>query len=116
MIQCEVILLFNCSSACVCRLACQNVFGGAGADVFQVGKTDGNDAVFGAVNNDVVYLYDVTVSDIVSYAYDANTIALGLNSGNVISVANGDAISPTFVLADGSAYRFNRVAYSWQNA
>ena len=92
------------------------LFGGAGADVFQVGKTDGNDAVFGAANNDVIHLYDVTVSDIISYAYDANTIALGTNSGNVISVVNGDAISPTFILADGSAYRFNRAAYAWQNA
>ena len=92
------------------------LFGGAGADVFQVGKNDGNDAVFGAANNDVIHLYDVTVSDIISYSYDANTIALGTNSGNVISVVNGDAISPTFILADGSAYRFNRAAYAWQNA
>lgn len=92
------------------------LFGGAGTDVFQVGKNDGSDAVFGSDYTDVIHLYDVSLSDIVSYAYDANTIALGTNSGSVISVANGDAISPTFVLADGSAYRFNRVAYSWQNA
>ncbi len=91
------------------------LFGGAGTDVFQIGKNDGNDAAF-AANNDVVYLYDVTVSDIISYAYDANTIALGLNSGNVISVVNSDAISPTFTLADGQSYRFNRAAYAWQGA
>ena len=92
------------------------LFGGAGTDVFQVGKGDGSDVVFGSDYTDVVHLYDVSVSDIVSYGYDTNTIALGLNSGSVISVANGDVISPTFVLADGSAYRFNRVAYSWQGA
>ena len=92
------------------------LFGGAGTDVFQLGKTDGNDAVFNAGTNDVIHLYDASLSDIVSAGIDANTIALGLNSGNVISVVNGDAISPTFVLADGSAYRFNRVANSWQGA
>ena len=90
------------------------LFGGAGRDVFIIGKNDGSDAAL-ANDYDIVYLYDVTVDDIVSYAYDANTIALGLNSGSVISIVNGDAISPTFVLADMQSYRFNRVAYSWQN-
>ncbi|MBR1647782.1 MAG: hypothetical protein IJ774_09445 [Selenomonadaceae bacterium] len=92
------------------------LFGGAGTDVFQVGKTDGNDAVLNAGTDDVIHLYDVNVDDIISYAYDANTIALGLNSGNVISVVNGDAISPTFTLANGQSYRFNRAAYAWQGA
>lgn len=91
------------------------LFGGAGTDVFQVGKQDGSDAAF-AGNNDIIYMYDVSVDDIISYAYDANTIALGLNSGNVISVVNSDAISSTFTLANGQSYQFNRMANSWQNA
>ena len=92
------------------------LFGGAGADTFLIGKGDGSDAVFNAGNNDLIHLYDVTLDDIASAGIDVNTIALGLNSGNVISVANGDAISPTFMLADGSAYRFNRTSNSWQGA
>ena len=92
------------------------LFGGAGTDVFQVGKSDGSDAVFGSDYGDVVHLYDVSLSDIVSANIDVNTIALGLSSGNFVSVVNGDAISPTFVLADGSAYRFNRATNSWQGA
>ena len=92
------------------------LFGGAGTDIFLAGKNDGNDAVFNTGTNDIIHLYDVSLSDIVASAYDANTIALGLSSGNVISVANGDAISSTFTLADGSAYRFNRATNSWQGA
>ena len=92
--------------------------GGDGADVFLIGKNDGDDAVFNAGNNDVIHLYDVTLDDIASYNYTSDAISLDLKSGNVISLVNSDPLSPKFMLADGSAYRFNRAgsAEPWQSA
>ena len=93
------------------------LFGNAGADIFLVGKNDGNDKVFNAAHNDVINLYDVRLDDIASAGVDANTIALGLKSGNTISVKTNDIFSsPKFQLADGIAYRYNRTSNSWQGA
>lgn len=92
------------------------LFGGAGADVFLAGKYDGNDVVLNTDANDVISLYDTNLSDITSFYGDANSIALGFNTGNVISVATSDILSPTFQLASGQSYRFNRATASWQQA
>ena len=43
-------------------------------------------------------------------------IALAFNTGNVIAVQSSEALSSAFVLADGSAYRFNHATQSWQGA
>ena len=97
------------------------LFGGAGADIFLVGKNDGNDAVYNAGNNDTINLYDVTLDDVRDYSYDknANTIALGLSSGNYISVEltnDSNFWSAKFQLADDSAYRYDYLSGSWQSA
>ena len=95
------------------------LFGNTGADIFLVGKNDGNDKVFNAAHNGVINLYDVRLDDISSCNCDANTktISLSLNTGNVISVKTNDIFSsPKFQLADGSAYRYNCGSSSWQSA
>ena len=92
-------------------------FGGAGADIFLVGKGDGNDSVFSAEYQDTVQLYDVTIDDVRGCLYDANTktILIGLNSGNDISVeSNVNLWSAKFQLADGNTYRYNRMFDFWQ--
>ena len=50
-------------------------------------------------------------------ASEANgMIALAFNTGNVVAVQSSELLSSAFVLADGSAYRFNHVTKTWQGA
>lgn len=90
--------------------------GGGGADIFVGGKTQGSDVFFNASSADVVNLNDATLSDIVAAAESNGVIALAFNTGNVIAVQSSEALSSAFVLADGSAYRFNHATKSWQGA
>lgn len=90
--------------------------GGGGADIFIGGKTQGSDVFFNASSADVVNLNDATLSDIVAAAESDGTIILAFNTGNVIAVQSSEALSSAFMLADGSAYRFNHATQSWQTA
>jgi len=91
--------------------------GGLGTDTFLCGKTEGNDSVTQAGAVDIVNLYDATLTDIVATAADgAGNVGIRFASGNVLTVNCADYLSPTFALADGSRYAFNRVSGMWQNA
>lgn len=93
-----------------------NLIGGAGVDTFYVGKNDGSDKVSNASFTDRVDLYDVTMSDIVSASESGGTITFGFANGNTLSVQGNDGLSAKFSLADGSDYRYNRLAGCWQSA
>ena len=89
--------------------------GGLGTDTFICGKTEGSDSVTQAGANDIVRLYDATLSDIVATAADgAGNVGIRFAAGNVLTVNCADFLSPTFALADGSRYVYNRVESSWQ--
>ena len=91
--------------------------GGAGYDTFICGKNEGSDVVTNAAAADTVSLYDVTLSDIAFTASDGRgTVALQFKSGNILSVQSSELLSSAFVLADGSAYRYNHATRSWQGA
>lgn len=90
--------------------------GGGGADIFVGGRTQGSDIFFNASSADVVNLNDATLSDIVAAAESDGTIILAFNTGYVIAVQSSEALSSAFMLADGSAYRFNHATKAWQTA
>ena len=90
--------------------------GGAGVDMFIGGKYQGADTFMNASSADIVFLNDATLSDIVVAGEMNGTIALTFNTGNVIAVQSSEALSAAFVLADGSAWRFNHAIKSWQSA
>ena len=90
--------------------------GGWSNDVFYYGKREGFDLIQNASAVDTVNLYDSSLSDIIAVAYDGVSVHMQFNTGNVLAVACTDYISPTFTLANGARYAFNRVSGMWQNA
>jgi len=89
--------------------------GGAGQDNFFFGKYDGADIINNASASDVVRLYDVSLSDIVSANVDGNVISANFNTGGSVQIYSTENLSPTFQLAD-SAYKYNQSTGQWQNA
>lgn len=91
------------------------IFGG-GTDIFTGGKYQGADVFANASSADVVNLNDATLSDIVAASESNNVISLAFNTGNVVAVGSSELLSAAFVLADGSAWRYNHATKSWQGA
>ena len=91
-------------------------FGTAQADNIFVSRTDGNDLVFDTDGADTVHLYDAALSDIVSTSVSDNAITIEFNTGEVAMVSAAENTSPTFKLASGESYVYNREISSWQEA
>lgn len=90
--------------------------GGLNSDLFYYGKREGFDVIQNASAVDTVNLYDSNLSDIISVGYDGLSLYMQFSTGNVLSVACTDYVSPTFTLSNGARYAFNRVSCMWQNA
>lgn len=90
--------------------------GGAGADIFVGGKMQGSDTFVNAASTDVVFLNDATIGDIVAAVGNGGAVAIAFNTGNVVMTGSSEPLSAAFMLADGSAYRYNHVAQAWQSA
>ena len=90
--------------------------GGGGTDIFIGGRTQGSDIFLNASSADMVNLNDATLSDIVAASEANGVIALAFNTGSTVAVQSSELLSSAFVLADGSAYRYNHVTQSWQGA
>lgn len=88
--------------------------GGAGQDVFVVGKTHGSNLILNASSADVVHFNNATLSDIISLDEINDTIMLSFNTGNAVNVQSSEATSAEFLLADGSAYRYEHSTGSQQ--
>ena len=92
-----------------------NTFSGTdAADNFFLGKSDGNDLISDAQQADTVHLYDAALSDIVATSVNDNSIAVQFNTGETAVVETTENISPTFKLASGESYIYNRENSSWQ--
>ena len=91
-------------------------FGTAEADNIFISRSDGNDLVFDADSADTVHLYDAALSDIVSTSVSDNAIAIEFNTGEVAMVSATENVSPTFKLASGESYVYNRESSSWREA
>lgn len=90
--------------------------GGGGTDIFLGSKYAGNDIFVNASATDLIHLGDVLLSDVIATAEVDNAVAVAFNTGNVIMAGSTEPLSAAFILADGSAYRFNHVTKVWQNA
>jgi|GEM_PF-754348 len=90
------------------------LIGGAGQDNFFFGKYDGADVINNASASDVVRLYDVSLSDIVSANVDGNVISANFNTGATLQIASLEDNSATFQLTD-SSYKYNHSSKSWQS-
>ena len=90
--------------------------GNLGIDNFTIGKSEGNDHIADAAQDDIIDLYDVSLSDIVNIATDGKLIGLAFNTGCVMTVESKDNVSPIFQLSDGTRYAYNHSTSAWQNA
>ena len=69
---------------------------------------------FGAAQDDTINLYDATLNDIVATSVNENAVSVTFNTGETAIVATTENLSPTFKLASGESYVYNREAGSWQ--
>ena len=90
--------------------------GGAGTDIFVGGRYQGADIFNNAEAKDEVHLNDATLSDIIATAEQNGLVAISFNNGNSVAIQSTEALSAAVVLADGSAWRYNHAARTWQNA
>ena len=96
--------------------AADTMIGGGGTDIFIGGRTQGADVILNATAGDIVHLNDATLGDIMATAEQNGAIAVAFNTGNVVAVQSTEPLSAAFMLADGSAYRYNHANKSWQTA
>ncbi|MBQ7629817.1 MAG: hypothetical protein IJS81_06345 [Selenomonadaceae bacterium] len=89
--------------------------GGEGYDTFFYGKNDGADVINNAGSIDLVYLYDISLSDISEIGFGANQINLKFASGGTLQVNSAENLSPTIQLAEGD-FKFNHSTNTWQGA
>ena len=87
--------------------------GGAGVDTFFWGRNDGADVINNADSRDVIYLYDVTLDDVVTATGSGNQISVGLSDGRNLKVNSTENLSSTFKLADGTNWKFNHSSGTW---
>lgn len=85
-------------------------------DIFVSGFDGQGEMIFGAAQDDTINLYDASLSDIVATSVNENAIAVAFKSGETAVVATSETLSPTFKLASGDSYVYNRAAGSWQSA
>lgn len=94
-----------------------NTFSGTDtADNFFLGKSDGNDLVFDATQDDTIHFCDAVLSDIIGTAVSDNAVAIAFNTGETAVVETNGNVSAKFRLASGESYAYNRETSSWQQA
>ena len=86
----------------------------AADNLFVSGFDGSSEMIFGAAQDDTINLYDATLNDIVATSADANAVAVAFRTGETALVATTENLSPTFTLANGDSYVYNRAAGSWQ--
>ena len=92
------------------------IAGGNSSDIFIGGRYQGADVFYNASSADVVNLTDSSLSDIVAAVEVNGNIAIGFNTGNIITIQSTELLSAAVNLADGSSWRFNHVTKGWQSA
>ncbi|MBQ6976144.1 MAG: hypothetical protein IJQ16_06300 [Selenomonadaceae bacterium] len=89
--------------------------GGSGYNAFWYGQGEGNDSLTNMKQGDVVNLYNINLSDITSAQVDSENVYVTTTSGNTLKVNCSGEVTPTFQLANGEKYAYNRSSGTWQN-
>ena len=92
------------------------LFGGTGKNTFWYGKGEGIDLVENTKTGDTINLYNITLGDISNVEITDSSISAVIGDSEGIAVNTSDNISPTFKLADGESYNYNRSSAEWQKA
>ena len=92
------------------------LFGGEGKNNFWYGKGQGVDLVENTKTGDTINLYNVTLGDISDIEITDSSISVVVGENEGLAVNTNDKISPTFKLANGESYNYNRSSAEWQSA
>ena len=92
------------------------LFGGEGKNNFWYGKGQGVDLVENTKTGDTINFYNVTLGDISNIEITDSSISVVVGENEGLAVNTNDKISPTFKLADGESYSYNRSSAEWQSA
>ena len=82
------------------------LFGGADDDQFWFGKGNGSDIINDCDDDDLVVLYDISLSDIMSFAHEGNQISASFSDGSRLTV-NTSGDESHYRLGDGSKWEYN---------
>ena len=86
------------------------LIGGSGSTTFVYGLNEGNDTIKKSKTTDVVNLYNVSLSDIISVTKKGSNLITTI--GNDTLTINGNKI-PTLQLSDGSTLTYNSKSGKW---
>ena len=92
------------------------LFGGSGQNTFWYGKGEGVDLVENTKKGDTINLYNITLGDISNVEITNSSISIVIGDSEGIAVSGSDEVSPTFKLANGESYNYNRSSAEWQQA
>ncbi|MBE8951002.1 MAG: hypothetical protein SR3Q1_10495 [Quinella sp. 3Q1] len=76
------------------------LYGGEGVDVFISGKNQGSDTFLNVSAEDIVYLNDVTLNDLMGIKKTGDTVSISLKTGNTMTIQSSDTVSGAIVFAD----------------
>ena len=92
------------------------LFGGEGKNTFWYGKGEGVDLVENTKTGDTINFYNVTLGDISNIEITDSSISVVVGENEGLAVNTNDKVSPTFKLANGESYNYNRSSAEWQSA
>ena len=76
------------------------LYGGEGVDIFISGKNQGSDTFLNISAEDIVYLSDVTLNDLIGIKKTGDTVSISLKTGNTMTIQSSDSVSGAIVFAD----------------
>ena len=89
--------------------------GGSGFNMFWYGIGEGSDSITNAKEGDVVNLYNISLDRILNAQVSAGNISVTMSNGNVLTIQDSSNVTPTFQLADGTKYNYNRSSNTWND-
>ena len=88
------------------------LIGGTGDEVFLFGKSEGNDIITGAGDNDTIDLYNITLSEISSIDSAASTFTAYFNNNAYSLTVEVFSASTSFKLSDGSTWNYDKKTWT----
>lgn len=85
---------------------------GSAENTFRYGIGEGNDVIINSLSSDVVDLYNMSLSEIVSTDVVGSDLVVTAYNGQSLKI-QGENGTSTFMFADRSAYNYSREMHTW---